>query len=381
MQLSLSGTKQKITNNLLNIPGWRTRRKIVIIESDDWGSIRMASKDAYKHFLTLGYPVDECPYNRYDSLESNADLELLFSVLSSVKDRNGNPAIVTANSLVANPDFERIKNANFKEYFFEPFTETLNKYPAHHKVIELYKKGISEKVIKPQFHGREHLNIHRWMEALQQEDAITLEAFKQNMFSVHAERQPRNKLEFMEALDCDTPEQLRAMPAILSEGLKIFGNLWGYESKSFIASCYIWRPEIEAILSENGVRYIQGMVNQVAPVMGAKYRYKRIYHYLGQQNKFGQKYLLRNAYFEPSHTPDADNIGNCLRRITIAFNWNKPAIISTHRLNFMGSLVPENRERGLKLLGELLRKILKQWPDVEFMTSDELGDLMIVNKN
>ena len=39
--------KQTITHNLLNIPGWRTKRHIVVIESDDWGSIRMPSKDVY----------------------------------------------------------------------------------------------------------------------------------------------------------------------------------------------------------------------------------------------------------------------------------------------------------------------------------------------
>lgn len=31
--------KQTITHNLLNIPGWHTNRKIVVIESDDWASI------------------------------------------------------------------------------------------------------------------------------------------------------------------------------------------------------------------------------------------------------------------------------------------------------------------------------------------------------
>lgn len=39
--------KQYITHNLLNIPGWRTNRKIVVIESDDWGSIRMPSQEVY----------------------------------------------------------------------------------------------------------------------------------------------------------------------------------------------------------------------------------------------------------------------------------------------------------------------------------------------
>ncbi|HAH58802.1 MAG TPA: hypothetical protein DCL86_11695 [Bacteroidales bacterium] len=109
----IARTKSIITRNLLNIPGWRTKRKIVVIESDDWGSIRMDSPEAYRHFLSLGYPVDQCPYNRYDMLESNTDLEMLFEVLDSVRDIHGRPAMLTANSLVANPDFEKIEADNF----------------------------------------------------------------------------------------------------------------------------------------------------------------------------------------------------------------------------------------------------------------------------
>jgi hypothetical protein len=29
--------------NLLHLPGWYTKRKIVVFENDDWGSIRMTS--------------------------------------------------------------------------------------------------------------------------------------------------------------------------------------------------------------------------------------------------------------------------------------------------------------------------------------------------
>ena len=38
---------RNIFHNLLSIPGWRTNRHIVVIESDDWGSIRMPSKEVY----------------------------------------------------------------------------------------------------------------------------------------------------------------------------------------------------------------------------------------------------------------------------------------------------------------------------------------------
>lgn len=40
--------KDTAKRHFLNLPGWHTRRKIVVIESDDWGSIRMPSKEV-KH--------------------------------------------------------------------------------------------------------------------------------------------------------------------------------------------------------------------------------------------------------------------------------------------------------------------------------------------
>ena len=65
-----------------------------------------------------------------------------------------------------------------------------------------------------------------------------------------------------------------------------------------------------------------------------------------------------------------------MKEIEIAFRWNKPAVISSHRVNYIGYLHPENRERSLKQLSELLSRMLKKWPDIEFMTSSELGDLI-----
>ena len=92
---------------------------------------------------------------------------------------------------------------------------------------------------------------------------------------------------------------------------------------------------------------------------------------MGQKNKFGQYYLVRNAFFEPSLEPGKDWVADCLKRINIAFRWSKPAIIA-HRLNFIGAIHEENRTKNLELLKRLLLEIVKLWPDVEFKSSDEL---------
>ncbi|MDR3610693.1 MAG: hypothetical protein P4L27_09030 [Ignavibacteriaceae bacterium] len=372
--------RKLLLRNLLNIPGWKTERRIVVIESDDWGSIRMASKEAYQFFLKSGYPVDQCSYNKNDALESNEDLEKLFEVLISVKDRNGNPAVFTANTVVANPDFEKIKSSGYLEYYYEPFNETFKKYPAHNKVFDLYKEGIKNKIFYPQFHGREHLNVSRWMNALRRGDQDTHLAFSRNMFSVHTLPKRDNRNEFMDAMGYDSLVERGELNEVISEGLSLFNEKLGYKSKSFIASCYIWDSGIEPLLLKSGVFFIQGVAVQCVPKLNGSFGYKKKYHYQGQSNSIGQHYLVRNSFFEPNDFIDFNWIDDCLNRISVAFRWNKPAIISSHRKNYIGFINPANRDKNLQLLGTLLTNILQKWPDVEFMTSDQLGDLISGNK-
>ena len=178
------GFKQNISRHLINIPGWRTNRKIMVIESDDWGSIRMPSKAVYESLIHQGIQVDKLSYNRYDSLACEDDLTSLFEVLYLVKDKNGNPAVITANTIVANPDFVKIKDSGFNHYFYEPFTETLKRYPKHEKSFELWQQGIKSGIFKPQFHGREHLNVARWMQALRLNTGNARLAFANQMFDL-----------------------------------------------------------------------------------------------------------------------------------------------------------------------------------------------------
>ena len=61
----------------------------------------------------------------------------------------------------------------------------------------------------------------------------------------------------------------------------------------------------------------------------------------------------------------------------MAFAMGKPAIISTHRINYIGGIFPSNRDANLKLLNSILKYLVKKWPEVEFMASDTLGDLIV----
>lgn len=358
--------------NLLNVPGLRSKKKIVVFESDDWGSIRMPSRDVFEKLKKDQYNPELDPYLKYDTLASVDDLNALFDTLKTVKDKNDNHPIITANAVMGNPDFEKIAKQNFESYFWEPFTTTWERYTHCQGVETAWIYGEEQNFLKFQCHGREHLNVDQWMSSLQNGDKLVRKAFDNQMISISS--LPSNlRFNYMEGLDFFSIEEKESKKLIVKEALEIFKEYFGFESKSFIANCYIWDESIEEILAKSGVLYIQGMANQIVPVLNNghhSHQYKK--HYLGQKNKFGQQYLIRNAFFEPSSVPSIDWVQDCLQRINIAFRWGKPAIIGVHRLNFIGSIHEENRTENLKKFRLLLKEIIRYWPDVEFKSSDEI---------
>lgn len=336
----------------------------------------MSTPEGYANLLNKGYAVDQCCYNANDALESNADLEQLLEVLCSVRDKHGRPACLTANNIVANPDFARIEAADYKHYFYEPFTQTLARFPGRDKVMDLYAEGRRIRAIQPQFHGREHLQIDRWLAALQTGDKATHDALAQGVFSPKIASDTGYVLEYMDALSYEDTSELEVQKTRLRAGLDLFAEIWGMRSKSFIAPCYIWDSALEPFLGEHGVLYLQGILKQLQPLAGSGHATRSVIHYQGQRNAQGQRYLVRNAFFEPTIRPSIDWVDDCLARIAVAFRWRKPAVIGSHRLNYIGSLRPANREQNLPLLRQLLQEIVRRWPQVEFMSSDELGDTM-----
>lgn len=364
----------KLIHILAQLPGWCTHRHIVVIESDDWGSIRMPSKEVYDQLLHNGYSVDKDLFSRYDSLERGEDLSALFEVLQSVKDKNGHPAVITADSVVANPDFDKIKTNGFSAYCYELTTDTYKNQPGCEDGYELIKQGMIEGVWHPQLHGREHLNVMRWMKALQDGDEIALLCFSQRHFSLTKKASSKVKARYMDAFA--NVGMLDEEAKMVKEACDIFEQMYGYRSKSFIAPCYIWKKELEPVLKANGIEYLQGLPLQQIPISDDPLKCKTKYHYLGQKNKHGQRYLIRNAFFEPYKGGSENGVDECIGRVALAFKCHKPVIISSHRLNYIGALDMDYRDRNLKQLKSLLTRIKENWPDVEFMSSDQLGDII-----
>lgn len=354
--------------NICEKRDFKTNRKILVIESDDWGSIRVPSMEVKKSMIAHGYDMDSDPFESVDTLESNHDLKELFSVLLKFEDKHGHHPVITANTLTSNPDFEKIKESKFEAYYYEPTSKTYQTYFGSDKVLELVNKGIEMGVYYPQFHGREHFNFTDWIEQLQlgkNEDVLL--SFEYKMCGVSPKGNSSKGNLLMRALRYNSEESREAVISSVSEGLKMFENQFGFKSKTFVAPCYWWSPAIENVLSENGVKLIQ-----TDRAYGNSDDGRIYYLYSGEKNRYGQCYSIRNCMFEPAINRNGNEAERCVGQIKKAFANKKIAVVSSHRINYVGGIMPENREKTLKQLDWLLSVVMEKYPDVEFMTSDDL---------
>lgn len=362
--------------NLINCFGYPIMKKVVVFESDDWGMIRTRSKDSLDSLRKKGYPVDGCTYNRFDSIERNQDLRGLLEVLTRHKGADGKPAKFTLNNVVANPHFDKIQESGYKQYFYQTFVDTLKEYPETDLLMELYEHGMKGGLIQMQFHGREHVNINRWMVALNAGDQRFLDAFEERQFTVAGQAKTSGRKDYLDAFGRAYAHEFESEKSIIQSGVKLFRDIWGFQSKSFIAPCYTWSTEIEPFLKAGGVKYLQGTHVQRIPVKGLELKIKKKYHWQGRKNSSGLRSVVRNAMFEPAeHKSDPVVVDQAMAHIDNAFLWKKPAVISSHRVNYIGRIDEGNRSKNLELLDELLARITKKYPDVIFMSSDQLGEL------
>ena len=353
-----------------NQKDFRTPRHIVVFESDDWGSIRMPRREGWEKLRLKGYAVDRRPYERYDTLESPTDLEALFDVLRKHVDSKGNHPIITANMLMVNPDFDKIEKSGFKEYYYEPIADTYTRYFGNSKVLELMHQGIDNGVFMPQSHGREHFNVAGWMSGLQVGDEDLLTAFRYGICGIAPKDNPEKGNLLMNALRAEGENELREVCCIVSEGLRMFKELWGFPSKSFVAPCYLWNEQIEKVLAGGDVKLIQ-TVRFSKPYAQTP----SSYFYAGQRNAFGQAYSIRNCHFEPATYVGGERVDSLMKQVDKAFSSHKIAVFSSHRINFVGGIDEENRGRTLLLLDGFLSSLLNKYPDIVFLSSDQLVNI------
>jgi hypothetical protein len=363
--------KQILINNIKNIHGRRTKEKIVIIECDDWGGIRMPSKVVLDSLISEGLNIGQGRYNRYDSLENYYDLQKLFEILTTVRDSENKHCVMTAITNVANPNFRKIKEGNFEVYYNEKFIDTLNNYYPDEDVFGLWKEGIDAGIFIPELHGREHLSVQSWMRRLREGNKDLHIAFDKGFVALSLPDQLPLEKEFRAEFFFRSEDEKPFLIKSINEGIIYFQEIFGRLPRVFVPSNQVFHPEFETIIANSGVKYLYVSHSMPIPIEGGGIKYRHFMNW--HKSNSGIVYYTRNCAFEPTDK-GYKGIETTLKQIAASFRWGNPANISTHRVNFAGGIDPSNREKGLIELKKLLQAIVLMWPDVKFMSSGDAFD-------
>ena len=368
--------KATIFNHLKNIPGRQINRKVLVFSVDDYGNVRLDSKKARENMTKSGLQI-RSNFDKFDTLESRQDLEALFEVLISVKDKNNSHAVFTPFSVPCNLDFESIVKNNFSKIELEILPTTYGKlenyYPSVYKgAWELWKQGINDNILLPQFHGREHFNYHTIDKRLKESDKELLVAIKNRSLTGLTLRP--NETPFSVAFSYNNFSENTFLESVITDGLNKFEEVFGYKTTSFmppsatISSCH------HKLLSIYGVKSIDTYAYKTHSY--SESIEKKEFRWLGKQvEDLDMIFVVRNAVFEPAQESNA--IEKCKSMIDAAFRMNKPAIVSSHRINFVGFIDESIRNNSLLELKKLLKWVVNKYPDVEFMGMDSLQKLIL----
>ncbi len=336
--------------------------KLVLFLSDDWGSIRLKNRQSRNKLEKAGLNINSSRFDRYDSLETNRDVEGLMEVLDSFKDLHGNSPLFTMVSNVGNPDFEKISKDNYNQYHVEDLATTYSNNLGSENVPKLIKEGIEKRLFEPALHGREHVRIKDWLYMLKSGNAFANLGFNERFFFIPDEF-CSNQISRLEASFWHPQNsEDHFEEEVLKDAILRFEKFFQTKPYYFTPPSLLFSENLPKTINELGLSWMD---------------VPRIHHQNGRMvylgSRFGQlRFLVRNMVFEPLLADCSGSAESCLKQIQYAFQYGQPAIISNHRVSFAGAIEPENTNKGLKELSYLLKEVLRRWPDIQFIGVKDL---------
>ena len=347
---------------------WR-KHPAVVFESDDWGACENAIDAACSDKIAVAHKKhkgEDC--RELGTLESVDDLERLYRLLEKHQGADGLPAVFTAFVCVGNPDYEAIGQSGFKEYRDIGLDEGVPPGWERGDIAGKLREGLDRGVFAPEFHANlHHTSPKLWLELLNEDSPNGRVA--RDLFALRCYYQGIHLPEYHKL---DIREQFQWVET----GVRRFKRIFGVAPTAAVTSDAF--PETEIVWSLNGIKVVclkncRNHNGEVVVYHTKPWNMQDVYTPLGAYNELlDVVYLTRNAFFElqPPHGCPAETllgvVDNCLNV------HHEPAIISTHRVNYV-SLDKEMAGRRHAELETLLAGLCKR--GVSFLTTAEVGQL------
>ncbi len=343
------------------------RLRAVVLQSDDWGLCAWVPDDR-AHRVLADLPAFRSEaglrYGR-STLEHAVDVRALAGTLSAVRGADGLPAVLQANTIVANPDPVRLVPPEFAcaalPLTVHPAQPARWERPG---LWEAVREAEADGVWWAELHGLHHLPAQAWLTALRRGEDDARRAFEHGSPVCRA-------VEASGEYAADEPRPVRA--ADLREAVAHFERLFGRPPTSFCPPDYRFDDWFEQEAAAAGLTTLQGRFERHGQPFARQRRWLARWRPLEVAG--GRFHLPPRIAFEPrGEAAPAGPVGLAavLARVRAAWRRGRPAIVSTHRLNY-AHLDAAWSEAGRAALGSLLRSLAAD--GARFLTDMELRQL------
>lgn len=305
------------------------RMRAVVLESDDWGLCAWAP-DVQAWRALADQPVFRSPGGRRyagSTLESAEDVRTMAALLSEFRGGDGFPPVLQANTVLAAPDFERIRPPAFDSPELPlhelPAAPSRWQRPRLWEEITIARMG---GLWWPELHGLHHLPEAAWLAALRRGDPDARRAFE-------------HQSPICAAVDASgeyhPAEPAAARSRRLEAAVAAFRRLFGRAPFSFCPPDYRWDDRLERDAERLGLTTLQGKAEQLG------HPFPRVRRFLLRHRwphlRGARFYMPPRIAFEPHGQPPASRVGvaSALRAARAAWARAQPAVISTHRVNYV----------------------------------------------
>ncbi|RKZ19216.1 hypothetical protein DRQ50_02550 [bacterium] len=346
---------------------WRDLRAVVL-HSDDWGFAGFAPDAA----AWQGVDREALDPGRFpdaywgSTLEDGAAVSDLADVLFSFRGRDGLPAVLQPNYILFSLDAAGTE-AGAPTWL----RRELPAFPAAYRRPGLWAAVAAARergVWHPELHGAWH--------------------YDPSLRRLRAEESPAAAMALVRGItlfrDAQSAKELgpwrsqEDLAVELDACFRVFTAMFGQRPVSIIAPDYTWSGRNEALWTARGLRVIQAKREQRNPDLPPG-RLGRMLKWLDRHvsivSRPDRTFIERNCRFEPAQNDDPTAVTRrCLAAVGRAWAAGEPAVIETHRVNFV-HLDQAVAARGRRELASLLGDLAQRDPGPLFMSDAEVAQL------
>jgi hypothetical protein len=344
------------------------RMKAVVIESDDWGLCAWSPDEQALRVLEGTPAFRSAAGRRYagSTLESAADVRRLGDLLAEFRGRDGFPPVWQANTVMASPDWTRLAPPEFAcgELPLIDYPRTTDRWARPGLGAEI-ERVRDLGVWWPELHGLHHLPESAWLGALRLGTEDARRAFEQQSPVCEA---------VAKSGEYDASEPIEIRKRNLEGAVTRFRALFGRAPESFCPPDYRWDRAIEQHAESLGVTTLQGRSERADRAL------PRLRHFLGRFRfpdfEGARFYLPPRIAFEPGAEVEESvhvDVDAAHRGVREAWARHQPAIVSTHRTNYV-QVHAARSEAGLVHLRHLLSRLVDD--GATFLTDAEVRSLL-----